>query len=197
MHIENDNFLLNTLVFEKPFPYFVCQTALPSQLSSELLNWLEHDATWNLVETNFYEQYEFSFFDVQLPSKISFLVSPETISKIRCRVENLFSVKFEERVDFVAHKLVSGQRIRIHNDYIPNCETHRLLVQLNRGWQDENGGMLMLFNSQNPNDVHKILRPMHNSSVGFAISPNSYHAVSTIHDGERFTLVFSFYQKNV
>ena len=184
----------NTKVFTLPFPYFVSPQALSSSFSNELLTWLENDAPWKLVETDFYEQYEFSFFDIQLPSEISFLTSPEYLSLVKSRVESLFSVKLKTRIDFTAHKLISGQRIRIHNDYIPNCETHRLLIQLNRGWDDENGGMLMFFNSKSPSDIHKIFRPTHNSSVGFAISPDSHHAVSTIHKGERFTIIYSFYQ---
>lgn len=186
--------LASTEVFALPFPYFVSPQALSLELSFELLNWLEKDAPWKLVETDFYEQYEFSFFDVQLPIELAFLTSPEYLVQVRNRVERLFSVKLDARIDFTAHKLIPGQRIRIHNDYIPGCETHRLLIQLNRGWDDENGGMLMFFNSQNPSDIHKIFRPSHNSSVGFAISLDSHHAVSTIHKSERYTIIFSFYQ---
>lgn len=186
--------LANTEVFALPFPYFVSPQALSPELSFELLNWLENDAPWKLVETDFYEQYEFSFFDVQLPIDFKFLTSSDYLAIIKNCVENLFSVKLDARIDFTAHKLIPGQRIRIHNDYIPGCETHRLLIQLNRGWDDENGGMLMFFNSKNTADIHKIFRPSHNSSVGFAISPDSHHAVSTIHKSERYTIIFSFYQ---
>jgi hypothetical protein len=38
-----------------------------------------------------------------------------------------------------------------------------------------------------------VFSPVHDSVVGFAISEDSNHAVSTTHGGERFTLVFSFY----
>jgi Rps23 Pro-64 3,4-dihydroxylase Tpa1-like proline 4-hydroxylase len=195
MHIADKQLLTlaNTEVFTQPFPYFISPQALSPELSLELLAWLENDAPWKLVETDFYEQYEFSFFDVQLPTYLKFLTSSEYLAQIKNRVESLFSVKLDARIDFTAHKLIPGQRIRIHNDYIPGCETHRLLIQLNRGWDDDNGGMLILFNSQNPSDIHKIFRPSHNSSVGFAISPDSHHAVSTIHKGERYTIIFSFY----
>ena len=186
--------LANTEAFTAPFPYFASPQALSLELSFELLTWLENDAPWKLVETDFYEQYEFSFFDVQLPTDLKFLTSPEYLSHIKNRVESLFTVKLNAHIDFTAHKLIPGQRIRIHNDYIPSCETHRLLIQLNRGWDDENGGLLMFFNSHNPSDINKIFRPMHNSSVGFAISPDSHHAVSTIHKSERYTTIFSFYQ---
>jgi Rps23 Pro-64 3,4-dihydroxylase Tpa1-like proline 4-hydroxylase len=186
--------LESTEVFNLPFPYFLSPKALSSELSIDLLTWLENYAPWKLVETDFYEQFEFSFFDVKLPGQFAFLTSTEFLNEIREKVQNLFEVKLDHKIDFTSHKLTTGQRIRIHNDYIPGCETHRLLIQLNRGWDDDNGGMLMFFNSQNPSDIHKIFRPFHNSSVGFAISPDSHHAVSTIHKGERYTIIFSFYQ---
>ena len=108
----------------------------------------------------------------------------------------MFSARLSEKIDCTVHKLVPGQRIRIHNDFIPGEETHRLLIQLNRGWHDDQGGFLMLFNSADPSDVHRVLSPSHDSVVGFAISESSNHAVSTIHGGERFTLVFSFYARS-
>jgi Rps23 Pro-64 3,4-dihydroxylase Tpa1-like proline 4-hydroxylase len=107
--------------------------------------------------------------------------------------EELFFVKLTDQVDVTAHKLIKGHTIRLHNDFIPGQETHRLLIQLNRNWKDENGGFLLFFNSSDPQDIHRVIRPIHNSSAGFAISPKSNHAVSTIHDGERYTLVYSFY----
>ncbi len=98
-------------------------------------------------------------------------------------------------MDVTVHKLVKSQRIRIHNDYIPGQETHRLLIQLNRGWTDEQGGMLMLFGSPRPEDVRRIVSPIHGTSLGFAISSDSHHAVSAVYSGERHTLVYSFYAK--
>ena len=36
-----------------------------------------------------------------------------------------------------------------------------------------------MFNSADATDIHKIYPPTHNSAFGFAITPTSYHAVST------------------
>jgi Rps23 Pro-64 3,4-dihydroxylase Tpa1-like proline 4-hydroxylase len=179
--------------FSAPFPYFFSPTALTEETSSSVLAWLENCTSWKLTETDFYEQHEFSFWDVELPAHLSFLKKLDFFNTLRTRMEELFGVRLQQRLDFTAHRLVPGQRIRLHNDYIPGCETHRLLIQLNREWTDENGGMLMFFNSSDPTDVHRIFHPTHNSAVGFAISMDSNHAVSTIHGGERFTLVYSFY----
>ena len=180
---------------ESPFNYLVSPKAFDLKIGETILNWLEKSAPWSLVETDFYEQYEFSFFDQKLPDYLDFLKSKETLQFIQNFIESNFKTHLSKKLDFTAHKLLSGQRIRIHNDYIPGMETHRLLIQLNRGWFDENGGMLMFFNSQDPKDLHKVFRPLNNTAVAFEISPKSHHAVSAINSGERYTLVYSFYKE--
>lgn len=183
-------------ICSEPFQYFVSNTALSDSISLMILDWFETDAPWKLVETDFYEQYEFSFWDVQMPLHLTFLREQPFLDELKTKIESLFETKLSSKIDVAAHKLVPSQRIRLHNDFIPGHETHRLFIQLNRGWSDENGGLLLFFNSSDPADIHRVFLPSHNSVVGFAVSPNSNHAVSTIHSGERFTLVYSFYGKD-
>lgn len=178
---------------EKPFRYFLGTKAFEQDFSENLLGWFEGNAPWQLIEAEFYEQYEFSLLHERLPEEFNILTSVESLSWLRDCVEKSFGVKLLERVDVTVHKLVVGQTIRVHNDYIPGEETHRVLIQLNRGWSDSNGGLLIFFNSTDPADINRALRPEHNSCVGFEISPNSNHAVSTIYSGQRFTLVYSFF----
>jgi Rps23 Pro-64 3,4-dihydroxylase Tpa1-like proline 4-hydroxylase len=182
--------------FSTPFDYFVSPQVLSDDLSTTLLSWLETGAPWKLVETDFYEQYEFSFWDVDVPPELVVFREPDFLSALKTKVEDLFKVELDNDIDVAAHKLILGQRIRIHNDFISGEKTYRLLIQLNRGCKDEDGGLLLLFNSSEPADIHKAFRPIHNSAIGFAVSPTSNHAVSSIHGGERFTLVYSFYGKN-
>lgn len=177
----------------EPFPYFTAVEGFGEDISSAILEWLATEAPWKLVETDFYEQYELSLLGAPPPQHLAFLTGRLFLDDLRARVERIFGGRLGERIDCTAHKLVPGQRIRIHNDFIPGEETHRVLVQLNRGWHDDQGGFLMFFNSHDPTDVHRVFSPTHDSVVGFAISQDSNHAVSTIHGGERFTLVFSFY----
>lgn len=182
--------------FSKPFDYFVSPQALGDNLSKRLLSWLETRAPWKLVETDFYEQYEFSLWDVDVPPELLVFREPEFLNALKTKVEDLFKAELSNDIDVAAHKLIPGQRIRIHNDLIADEKTYRLLIQLNRGCKDEDGGLLLLFNSSDPADIHKAFRPVHNSAIGFVVSPTSNHAVSLIHGGERFTLVYSFYGKN-
>jgi Rps23 Pro-64 3,4-dihydroxylase Tpa1-like proline 4-hydroxylase len=185
--------LSNVQVFSSPFHYIVSPEAFDPDVSHNVLTWLESSAAWKLVEADFYEQFEFSLWEAHIPPSLSFLREQVFLTVIKQRLAELFGVDVSYRVDITAHKLGPGQRIRIHNDFIPGAETHRLMLQFNRDWQDDNGGLLLFFNSADPADIHTIFRPVHNSAVGFAITADSYHAVSMIHAGERFTLVYSFY----
>ena len=176
-----------------PFRYFLAERCLEQALLQRLLSWFEDGAPWRLVETDFYEQYEFSLRHVELPEEVAEIVGHDFLGQLRATMEEAFGTKLQERVLAVAHKLVPGQRIAIHNDYLVGEETHRLTLQLNRGLRDEDGGFFMLFNSDDASDVHRIVRPICGSGLGFEIGPVSYHAVSRLHGGERYTIVFSFY----
>lgn len=179
--------------YSSPFDYFTAAEMFSGGFDFELLNWLETYDSWKLVEKDFYEQYEFSLLDVKLPKPLSFFQQPSALQTIKSKIENIFQTNLSDKIDFSVHKLVAGQRIRIHNDFIPGQESYRLLIQLNCGWSEENGGLLLLFNSNDPADIHKIIMPVHNSALAFKISPNSNHAVSTVYEGGRFTMVYSFY----
>lgn len=178
---------------EKPFPHFILRRIFPRVESFAILDWLESSAPWSLVETNFYEQYEFDVRDAVLPPSLSFLTKDDFVYQIKRWFENLFETTLSTRIDVTAHKLLAGQTIRLHNDFVAGQETHRLLIQLNREWKDENGGLLLFFKGSGSGAVEKVIRPVHNSAVGFEISPKSNHAVTTIHSGERYTVVYSFY----
>lgn len=187
-------YLTNSDTFAEPFNYVVVRQPFTREVSLQVLKWLEFEESWKYVETDFYEQYEFSFSDVSLPRQVSFLGDPAYLTVLKRNFESLFGVKFIDRIDVVAHKLLTGHRIRIHNDYIHGHETHRLTVHLNRGLQDNWGGWFVIFDSSDPTDIHKIIRPIHNTGLGFAISERSYHAVTPLSYGERYTLIFSLYE---
>ncbi len=178
-----------------PFRYFLAPRCLAPGMERALLEWFETDAPWRLVETDFYQQYEFDMLHMALPTSVAPLISPGNLTALRREMADIFDVAFDDRIMLVAHKLTSGQRIAIHNDHLVGEETHRLTVQLNRGLDDEDGGLIMLFNSFDPADVHRIIRPVTGSGIGFEIGENSHHAVSRLHCGERYTLVYSFHAR--
>lgn len=181
---------------QKPFAYFSVEQALLNKSSLSILNWLETSAPWKLKIADFYEQYEFNFLDAELPLEIAEIFNKDALQTLTQQLEQSFKVTLSNHIDITAHKLVSGQTIRLHNDYIQGQETHRVLIQLNRGWEESKGGLLFFFNSDNPRDIHRVFLPIHNTSVAFEISPTSFHAVSTITSGDRYTLVLSFFSSD-
>lgn len=176
-----------------PFRYGLIAGCLEQSVANAMLQWFEDSAPWKLRVADFYEQHEFSFNDVVLPEALAEAFSPNQLEELRRHMEERFDVELSARIDITAHRLTHGQRIRIHNDFIPGEESHRLLIQLNRGWEDANGGLLVFFNSKDPADVHRVLRPLHNTGVVFEISESSLHAVTPIQAGDRYTLVLSFF----
>jgi Rps23 Pro-64 3,4-dihydroxylase Tpa1-like proline 4-hydroxylase len=178
--------------FQEPFPHATASNLLPQELCGLILDWMETEAPWKLRVASFYEQWEMHVNSNNLPLHLRAVCAPSTVDHLSKVMLAPLSKERIELADVTAHKLVSGQTIRVHNDFLDGTETHRLLLQLNRGWADDQGGMLMLFSGPSPEDVRRVIRPLNGSAMAFPISPRSFHAVSTIRAGERFTLVFSF-----
>ena len=145
------------------------------------------------METGFYEQCELRSSGDETQSPLAFLTSQHFLDKVRKEAGEVLNISFSERVEWTVHKLLPGQRIRLHNDLLTGGETHRVILHVNRGWSLNQGGLLMFFNSPDPADVHKILIPLNGTMVGFEISENSSHAVSLVLEGERFAVVYSLF----
>jgi len=189
----------NLKFYKEPYSFFLSSPNTEKVKLLEWVEWFESWAPWSLVEMDFYEQYEFSLLNVSLPSCVQCLVSKETLTQLILFVEKEFKVELSPVVDVVAHKLIEGQTIKIHNDFLTekNRETHRILLQLNRGYKDESGGLLMFFSGNNPESLSEVVEPINGSVQGFEISKKSHHAVSTVHSGERYTVVYSFRKNNI
>lgn len=180
-----------------PFPHFSVPQFLPIDRADELLNWFETTPAWRRhVEDGFYDTYDLDLHQAKLPVPLTSLLSDETIRLLRLYMEESFGTRLTHHVDVMGHKLQVGQVIRVHSDYGPVGQTHRLVIQVNRQWSAEQGGILMLFDREDPDETEGINRyylPANRSAVGFEISPFSHHAVSPVVSGDRYTLVYSFY----
>jgi len=181
-----------TRYFSDPFPHFHARQALDPDVALGILRWMKTSAPWRLVETDFYQQFEFSLRDVDIPNHLSCLGDGSLAAAVLEQMSSTFNLPLAEKVEIVAHKLNPGQRIRIHNDCLQGGETHRLVIQLNPSWTNANGGLFMVFTSANAEDVYRIIRPLHNTAVGFAISNHSHHAISTVYREARYSLICSF-----
>lgn len=184
--------LSGVILYQHPFQFFMRSNVLCLGGDQILHDWLRTTDAWTLTKEHFYTQFEMSFFDVSLPPSLAWVTSDHTLKCIETVFATEFHIKGFQTTGITAHLLQNGHTIGIHNDYLEGEETHRLIIQVNPGWQENNGGFLMLFNSDRSSDVAKVIKPINNSCFGFEISPNSFHAVSTVHNYSRYTLVYSF-----
>jgi Rps23 Pro-64 3,4-dihydroxylase Tpa1-like proline 4-hydroxylase len=175
-----------------PFPHFRVPALLPEQTADALLGWFEEDAPWQLKIADFYEQLEFSLLGCAVPEELGTLVDHRFLAALARQFSTTLQAPELKIVDVVAHRMEQGQTIRIHNDYLGGAESHRCVIQVNRGWTAEQGGLFMMFAGDDPGSVTDVLLPVHRSALGFEISERSHHAVSTIHAGTRDTLVYTY-----
>lgn len=184
-------------IIHEPFPHFIAEDVLEESVADALLAWAESDAVWKLQAIEgFYESYNLDFKPAAVPRSLEVLRDPSLLEYLRARVASVFGREMLPKVDIEMHKMTPGQAIRVHNDYGPVGQTHRILIQINRGWERESGGFLMFFDSDRLDAAsvpRRIYLPLSRSSVTFEISPRSHHAVSEVHGRERLTLVYSFY----
>jgi len=177
----------------EPFPHAPVPGILTPAFADKILAWLKDEAQWALRVESFYEQHEICLEEAALPPSLTCLTSAEFVSAAAVGLTHLFHEPHGlVLANASAHRLSGGQTIKIHNDFIGDEESHRLLIQINAGWTLEQGGLLMLFSGGDPSDLHSIHLPVHGSGFAFEISERSHHAVSSTVTGERFTLVYTF-----
>ena len=180
-------------VVRSPFLFIKLADMLTHEEANRALSWLEISSVWQLRTESFYEQYEFGLLSSPPSTSLCFLVDTHFVAKISANLRHFLDVDLPlELVNIAAHKLTVGQTIRVHNDFIGPDETHRVVIHLNRGWSMEDGGLLMLFGSDRAEDVRLVVPPRHGSAFAFEISQRSYHAVSTVRKGPRYSLVYTF-----
>lgn len=178
-----------------PFAHFVLSDFYEAQFANMLSCWLSSEPIWCRAAHHFYDQFEFNFKDA--PCIPEFIASPlltsAALSMVKELAENLFGTQFRRNLWVGAHKLVDGQGIGIHTDSAPGEESHRIVVQLSRDWQDDFGGNLVFFGSDDVSDVRSIFRHVFNTAIGFSLGGASYHAVSDVSHRERLTIVYGFW----
>jgi hypothetical protein len=174
-----------------PFPHFVSPQFYTPSFADTLLTWLESKAAWQLKETVLFEQHQLGFSDFKHCREIQGLWDGTVLARMRDRVSNAFGVAVSSRINISAHKLVPGQFGGIHTDNVPG-ETHRVVVQLNRGRAADSGGNLVFLSGPSPNDLAIAFKQVSNSAAGFLLGEGSYHAITRVKTGTRFTIIYTF-----
>jgi hypothetical protein len=161
-----------------------------------LIEWLEKTNQYVSATGDFYQQSMFPLSPNNISKELTGLFAPSTRGYIRSCAENAFETQFHDNFIVTAHRHLQGQGTLIHNDYHPDPHTlkygftHRIIVYLNRV-NTVDGGILGVYRSTNTEDLVTSIYPIHNTAVGLEFGPTSYHDVSPITKGERYTLNFT------
>jgi hypothetical protein len=182
--------------FSEPFPHFACPEFLDAATADALLAWLEA-RSWQSVGLDGYEGYcDAPLTASNLPEALSSLVAPAFLIQLREWMAQFFSIDSTGYVRATAHRVLAGGALSAHTDVSHIRFTHRLLVQLNRGWSPDCGGLLCV-HAGNPHASQeprrKSVPPIHRSAFAFEVSERSFHSVTQVLHGERFTLSYTFY----
>lgn len=175
-----------------PFTHFVRFDAIESDAASATLRWLEGSDRWISRVDARYHFYELALRDTAPPPVASFMFR-ESCDAVREECSRTFGIDFEN-VTVAIHKMQPGCHIRIHTDHGTDAVTHRFIVHLNRGWDASFGGLLLFLDAEHRDEIHEGHRyyiPQHRLGVGFEVSERSYHAVSEVLAGTRYTLCYS------
>ena len=179
----------------QPFQHIKFSKIFTDEYALKLLGWLEKCVNWKLKTTDFYQQFECNLSSCMVPQDIQYFREKFFLESLIRIIEDSFHTKIGININISATKMVEGQFVEIHNDYLSSESSHRLIIYLNKGWEEKQGGGLVIFNSYDHEDIHEIILPNHNTGFAFKISRNSLHEVKSIVSGQRFSLVYTFYEK--
>ena len=180
-----------------PYRHFTNERFFSEELSRDFVNWLENEAYWHRHFSDFFDQFETH--DVLCKETPLYLLLSK-LPDIRKLISKLYCVSLSEKFEVSAHRLVSGQAIGVHTDAPrDNYETHRLVVILPSLGLSNYDGSLVLLDQEDWKLSQSIIGypPSCGQGFIFSFSETSFHAVSQITQGVRYSLVFSFWESKV
>jgi hypothetical protein len=175
--------LLSPNYHDQPFAFFSVACAFPPEHCAALEQLFLQEDAWQLQEGEFYRC---------SMREVTELVPVNFQNDVLARMRELTRLPLVNRVAVTAQRMQPGQVIGVHSDRpLMGYEMARLIVQLNRDWQSEHGGILQLFESIE-GEVVLSVNPEFNTALGFLLHADSYHAVSEV-TRLRQTVVFNFW----
>jgi hypothetical protein len=168
---------------DSPFPFFYDNAAFSEEQCAVLENLFLLDGDWQHRDGAFYRC---SLRDVTEHIPVTFQ------TEVLARMREINGLPLVNRVVVTAQRMLPGQVIGIHSDRpLVGYEILRLVVQLNKQWQAEHGGVLELFASPESEAVFRV-NPEYNKAFGFLLHGDSYHGVTEVTQ-PRQTAVFNFW----
>ena len=177
--------------FHRPFEFAVGVNIL--QNADDVLNWLDGNDYWKRHDGGFYNADVMSVEKLDPPALCAPLFRAEGRTGLEKAASRLFGEHLQLHGPVVAHRMTTPQGIGIHSDAPePGEETHRLVVLLADGWSRPQGGHFVLLERDSPMSAKTIIPHRHNTAIAFRLTGQSFHAVTTLTAGRRFSIVASF-----
>jgi len=176
-----------------PFPYLIAAPALAPAQADAFLHWLEATPDWHLNDGGFYAAFECDLARRKAPDRIANLFSPAALAALEEQATRMFGLPLVLSGAIAAHRMDVGQGIGVHTDTPrPEEETHRLVIILARNQDAAAGGHFVLLSGRRPASARRFIPLAHNTAIAFPLTEASFHAVTTLRSGCRFSIVFSF-----
>jgi hypothetical protein len=177
--------LLQPIYHQNPFPFFSVDAAFSEEQCAVLEQLFLQTDEWQHRDGAFYRC---SLCDV------TELIPATLQTEVLVRMREITGLPLVNRVLVTAQRMLPEQVIGIHSDRpLLGYEITRLVVQLNKQWQAEHGGVLELFSSLEGEAVFSIT-PEYNKAFGFVLHAESYHGVTEVTQ-PRQSVVFNFWHQ--
>lgn len=168
-----------------PFPHFVVEPAFSAEQCAMLEKPFLNEGEWQHRDGAFYRC---------ALREVTAEISTELLNEVTQRMREITGLPLVEQVLVTAQVMTPGQVIGIHSDRpLLGYESVRLVVQLNRNWQAQHGGVLQLFATDDEQgEALAEINPVFNAAFGFVLNEASYHGVTEVSLPRR-SLVFNFW----
>ena len=173
-----------------PYRHVRMYPILKPALAQRALSWLRGTEAWARQEGAFFRHDTFALTPGVVPPEAAQIVSPKTLGSLRAILQSRFGTEVEPFAHVEAHRSTMRDDIGLHTD--ADVSEIRLMLNLNARWTPGQGGVLQLQDRPDRPCRHVRYRPLHNSATAFRTAPDSYHRVSPMQEGERYTLLYRF-----
>ncbi|SIS90489.1 2OG-Fe(II) oxygenase family protein [Neptunomonas antarctica] len=175
--------LLQPKHHDKPFSFFSVASAFSEEQCAALECLFVQAGEWQHHDGDFYRC---ALKDVTENIPATFQ------TEVLVRMREITGLPLVNRVLVTTQRMLPGHVIGLHSDRpLLGYEFVRLVVQLNKEWQPDHGGVLELFSSPESAASFR-LDPEYNAAFGFALHAESYHGVTEVSQ-PRQTVVFNFW----
>ena len=173
-----------------PYRHLRMYPILEPALAERALSWLRRTGAWARQEGAFYRHDTFALTPDVVPAAVEEAVSPKTLGSLRAILQSRFGTEVQRLAHVEAHRSSMRDDIGLHTD--SDVSEIRLMLNLNARWTPGQGGVLQLQDRPCRPCRHVRYHPLHNSATAFRTAPDSYHRVSPMQEGERYTLLYRF-----